>query len=179
MPGNCYAAKQTRRFSGDVRLNKGSGQLRKDENGLYVLDSPFRNPATGRVTPHPVGFEPVMHKYRLPMPAQKKKPAKIFVCSMADLFGAWVPDNWIKEVFSACEAAPWHAYLFLTKNPRRYKGDPIWYYSRHKMQKNWWFGASITGNEPQDGKGGIWDTLIGLAYCKNSFLSIEPLLNKV
>jgi protein gp37 len=38
---------------------------------------------------------------------------------MADLFGEWVPDEWIKEVFRACEEAPQHRYLFLTKNPER------------------------------------------------------------
>ncbi len=90
----CYAAKQAKRLSGDVRVNKGSNQLRKDENGLYILDNPFRN-QSGKVIPDPVGFEPVMHRYRLEMPAQKKKPANIFVCSMADLFGVWVPDSWI------------------------------------------------------------------------------------
>lgn len=72
----CYAAKQAKRFSGDVRINKGSGQLRRDENGLYILDNPFKNQG-GKVIPCPAGFEPTLHRYRLPMPAQKKKPANI------------------------------------------------------------------------------------------------------
>ena len=162
----CYAAKQARRFSGDVRLNKGSEQLRKDENGLYILDKPFRNIETGRVTPHPVGFEPVMHKYRLPMLAQKKKPAKIFVCSMADLFGTWVPDEWIEEVFKACDDALWHTYLFLTKNPSRYielteKGII-------RKAKNYWYGTTITGQEDAY----FWSDKL------NTFASIEPILEE-
>ncbi|MBP2071179.1 DUF5131 family protein [Thermoanaerobacterium butyriciformans] len=52
----CYAAKQAKRFSGDVRINKGSSQLRKDENGLYILDNPFKN-QVGKVIPDPVGFD--------------------------------------------------------------------------------------------------------------------------
>ena len=100
----CYAAKQAKRFSGDVRINKGSGQLQKDESGLYILDAPFKN-QSGKVIPCPVGFEPTLHRYRLAMPAQKKKPAKIFVCSLADLFGSWVPDSWIEGVLKACDAA--------------------------------------------------------------------------
>ena len=36
------AAKQTRRFSGDVRLNKSSDQLKR-RNGLYILESHFKN----------------------------------------------------------------------------------------------------------------------------------------
>jgi len=158
----CYAAKQTKRFSGDVRLNKASKQLRKDENGLYVLDNPFRN-QSGKVIPDPVGFEPIMHRYRLEMPAQKKKPANVFVCSMADLFGVWVPDSWIKEVFSACDAAPWHTYMFLTKNPHRYmelaeKGII-------RTGDNFWYGSTATTPETEF----FWHDQL------NTFVSIEPI----
>ena len=45
----------------------------------------------------------------------------VFVCSMADLFGDWVPQEDIDKVFSAIEEAPdWWNFLFLTKNPKRY-----------------------------------------------------------
>ena len=56
---------------------------------------------------------------------------------MADLFGEWIPDEWITKVFDACKAAEGHRYLFLTKNPERYiklresgllpTGDSFWY----------------------------------------------------
>lgn len=160
----CYARKQARRFSGDVRLNKSSDQLKKDENGLYILEKPFKNQVTGKVIPDPVGFEPIMHKYRLAMPAQKKKPAKIFVCSMADLFGAWVPDSWIEEVFKACDAAPWHTYMFLTKNPRRYAelaGKSI-----IRTADNFWYGSTATTPETEF----FWHDQL------NTFVSIEPIL---
>jgi protein gp37 len=39
---------------------------------------------------------------------------------MGDLFGSWVPDEWIDEVFQACFNADRHRYMFLTKNPKRY-----------------------------------------------------------
>jgi protein gp37 len=160
----CYARKQARRFSGDVRLNKSSDQLKRDENGLYILEEPFKNQVTGKVIPDPVGFEPIMHRYRMPHPAQKKKPAKIFVCSMADLFGAWVPDSWIKEVFKACDAAPWHTYMFLTKNPRRYmelaeKGII-------RTADNFWYGSTATTPETEF----FWHDQL------NTFVSIEPIL---
>lgn len=99
--------------------------------------------------PYPYGFEPTFHKYRL-NDYIGKKGRNIFVCSMADLFGAWVPDEWIEEVFKACEKAPQHNYLFLTKNPGRYvelinKGmlpgtDNMWYgYSAtHRKSTEWW-----------------------------------------
>ncbi|MDD3230893.1 MAG: DUF5131 family protein [Oscillospiraceae bacterium] len=160
----CYAAKQAQRFSGDVRLNKGSTQLQKDENGLYILEAPFKN-QSGKVIPDPVGFEPTFHKYRLPMPTQKKKPANIFVCSMADLFGNWVPDEWITRVFDACKAAPWHNYLFLTKNPQRY--CELANAGKLPELDNFWYGSTITQSGACMFAGSIhW----------NTFLSIEPLL---
>lgn len=94
-----------------------------------------------RIAPYPWGFQPTLRRDRLSEPSNWKKPRTIFVCSMADLFGEWVPDEWIREVFEACEAAPQHRFLFLTKNPGRYchleragimpKGD------------NFWFGATF------------------------------------
>ena len=81
-----------------------------DERGTrWVLEKPFKN-EIGKVTPFPVKFEPMFREYCLPMPAQKKKPAVIFVVSMGDLFGEWVPDEWIRRVFTAAQAAPWHTY---------------------------------------------------------------------
>ena len=90
----------------------------------YVLDFPWqqRNKnGTIQNAPYPFGFVPTFHRYKLDEPQKWKKPRNIFVCSMADLFGDWVPDEWIREVVAACDAAPQHRYLFLTKNPSRYK----------------------------------------------------------
>jgi protein gp37 len=158
----CYARRQAQRFCGDIRLNKTSEQLQQTEDGLWTLDEPFRN-NQGKVTPLPVGFEPLLHRYRLPMPAQKKKPANIFVCSMADLFGEWVPDEWIREVFVALGEAPWHNYLFLTKNPKRYSklaasGD---------LPPEHWYGFTLTGTEEAPEQ---------LYSNWRTFVSIEPLL---
>lgn len=159
----CYAERQANRFCGNAKINKGSGQLRREDGGLWVLEKPFRN-EIDMVTPFPVGFEPVLHEYRLPMPAQKKKPAVIFVVSMGDLFGGWVPDEWIMKVFEAAQAAPWHTYLFLTKNPGRYidlLGD-----GKLPACENFWYGTTVTAPDQK--------------YFYNSnyhtFLSIEPLL---
>ena len=161
----CYARKQTARFSGDVRLNMKDNQgagCNEDES-LFVLEKPFvtRNK---RTIPYPFGFAPTLHKYRLDDLASKKKGANIFVCSMSDLFGEWVPDEWITMVFEACKAYPKHNYIFLTKNPSRYtalrdkgllpKGD------------NYWYGVTAT-----DMSATVWTSN---GY--NAFLSIEPIL---
>lgn len=160
----CYARRQAQRFCGDIRLNKTSDQLQNAGNGLWILEEPFKN-NQGKVIPLPVGFEPTLHRYRLPMPAQKKKPANIFVCSMADLFGEWVPDEWIREVFDACKAAPWHNYLFLTKNPQRY--CKLANAGKLPELDNFWYGSTIT-------KAG--ECMFAGSIHWNTFLSIEPLL---
>lgn len=48
-----------------------------------------------------------------------RKPRRIFVCSMTDLFGDWVPDEWIDRVFAVMALAPQHQFQVLTKRPKR------------------------------------------------------------
>jgi protein gp37 len=91
---------------------------------------------------YPFQFAPAYHDYRLTAPANTKRPksdhapdGRVFVCSMADLFGKWVPDQWIKSVFDAAIASPEWEYLFLTKWPKRY--------SMLAALPKAWFGASI------------------------------------
>lgn len=114
----CYARRIAERFGG----------YPSDEK-LHELDVPqmisHRNDE-GEWNPwykcaYPFSFSPTFCRYKLDEPQKWKRPRNIFVCSMADLFGEWVPDAWIREVVAACDAAPRHRYLFLTKNPSRYK----------------------------------------------------------
>lgn len=43
----------------------------------------------------------------------------VFVCSMADLFGDWVPQEWIDKILKVVRENPQWNFLFLTKNPKR------------------------------------------------------------
>jgi protein gp37 len=80
---------------------------------------------------YPAGFTPLFHHERLDAPknttippeiAEDDRLGRVFVCSMADLYGKWVPDEWIKKVHAACIESPQWEYLMLTKFPRRYVG---------------------------------------------------------
>lgn len=51
--------------------------------------------------------------------AQAMGLGNVFVCSMADLFGRWVPREWIDAVLKEVKAAPRWNFLFLTKFPQR------------------------------------------------------------
>ena len=52
-------------------------------------------------------------------PLRWRRPRKIFVCSMTDLFGDWVPDAWIDRVFAVMALAPQHTFQVLTKRSAR------------------------------------------------------------
>ena len=152
----CYARKIATRF-GNKYMPFG--------NGINGLDE--RTDGEKGVDPYPYGFEPTFHKYRLNEPAKIKKPQTIFVCSMADLFGDWVPDEWIKAVFEATNKAPQHRYLFLTKNPDRYyqlgdgDGNII-----PDGGISGWFGASACTEEQANA---AWEN----TNC--TWISIEPI----
>lgn len=135
---------------------------------LHELDKPFTTTKNGKekAEPYPFAFLPTFHRYKLDEPARWTKPRTIFVCSMADLFGDWVPDSWIEEVFRACEKAPQHRYLFLTKNPQRL-GTLATKGKLPKWKDNWWFGSTVTDMSMGRYPGRISD---------NTFISIEPLL---
>lgn len=174
----CYARKIANRFSGG-----GCGK----EMGMFISrysDDAFNPPYDlsepqlvktkddwYRNAPYPFGFEPTFHRYRLKEPANKKNSQNIFVCSMADLFGEWVPDEWIESVFKACKAAPQHTYLFLTKNPERY--DELHEKGLLPNKNNYWYGTTVITQKDYD-KTGI--NLFALApFGYNMFMSVEPI----
>ena len=160
----CYAIKRVRRFK------RGYEEIFSSRN-INTLDAPgYVTTKKGKTikNAYPFGFEPTFHRYRLEEPQYIKKPQNIFVCSMADLFGEFIPDEWIQAVFEACEAAPQHRYLFLTKNPKRYMTLKL------PLNENIMFGATITNKEsptPYYSQGGMFQS--------QRFISFEPLLDDI
>lgn len=59
------------------------------------------------------------YSHLLDQPYRWKRPRKIFVCSMSDLFHKEVPDDFIAEVFAVMAASPQHIFQVLTKRPDR------------------------------------------------------------
>ena len=158
----CYARGTANRFKGcnDSPDGTAPDKVVALKERLQVTDSSGKT----RNAAYPYGFTPTLHEYRLNDPATKGFGKTIFVCSMADLFGEWVPEEWIVKVFNACKAAPGHRYLFLTKNPKRYiqlaeKG-------LLPQGEEFWYGSTVT--DP--------DTLFFWSDDHNTFLSIEPIL---
>ena len=174
----CYARKIAERFGGVYyedelpnRYGEYEVELLCADGDLHELDYPLRNCGNKKIAPYPFEFDPTFHRYKLDEPKRWKKPRTIFVCSMADLFGDWVPDEWIEQVFEACEAAPQHRYLFLTKNPKRY----VDLYEKDilRVRDFFWYGTTITrANEPFFFSQMPDDN-------PHTFCSIEPILEPV
>lgn len=165
----CYAREIANRFGG--HWDKNNLKHFGADGNIHVLEEPAHNHTTGKnrycpvhdiQAPYPYVFDPTLHKYRLD-DYKGKKGRNIFVCSMADLFGKWVPDLWIEEVFDACDRAPQHNYLFLTKNVGRYVEYGV------PMSENMWYGTSITRESEMH----LFNSLP--EFC-NTFVSMEPIL---
>lgn len=65
------------------------------------------------------GFRVTLHGDRLTEPLGWRKPRRVFVCSMGDLFHHNVPDSFIDRVFAAMASSPAHTFQVLTKRPQR------------------------------------------------------------
>jgi len=113
----------------------------------------------------PNGFEPTFHPERLKEPWQLKKPSKIFVCSISDLFAPWTRNEWRDAVLDAISNCPVeHAFQLLTKNPERIPDEVF--------PHNVWVGTTVT-NENGDFRN-IREIKRVKANCR--FVSFEPLL---
>lgn len=149
----CYARKIAERFA--PRMSNGE-----------IAVSAQCELVRGKSVAFPYGFTPTLYEKRLDEPAKIKKSQNIFVCSMADLFGDWIPDEWIDRVLSVCEQNPQHNYLFLTKNPTRYPEG----YQSDPQPKNLWFGSTITTHDDD------YTANKSVTHpCANYFVSIEPI----
>jgi protein gp37 len=69
--------------------------------------------------PYEQGFDLKLWPGRLELPLGWRRPKRVFVNSMSDLFHEEVPAEFIHRVFRVMEQADWHIFQVLTKRPRR------------------------------------------------------------
>lgn len=130
------------------------------------------------------GFDVKLWPSRLEYPLHWKKPRRIFVNSMSDLFHKDVPTNFILDVFSTMVKADWHTYQILTKRPSRLvklapvisdhlakltdtNDHPIW-------PQHIWFGVSVETIKYK------WRVdKLRLIPAAIKFISAEPLLGSL
>jgi len=122
------------------------------------------------------GFEPTFHENRLSAPkntiipnSDKDTPGNhnVFVCSMADLFGDWVPKEWIDKVLQSVKDNPQWTFLFLTKNPKKLL--------KFDFPKNSWVGTTVDVQSRVKMAEDVFKKLRSTV----KFVSCEPLREKV
>lgn len=139
-------------------------------------------------------FQVTLHPDRLNEPMKWKKPQRIFVCSMGDLFHEKVPNEWLDRLFGIMALASQHTFMLLTKRPKRaqdyitkamfdenctYEG---WYEEIYRLgigdstpMKNVWIGVTAENQEQADTRISI---LLQIQAAVR-FVSIEPMLGPV
>lgn len=123
--------------------------------------------------PFPQGFVPTFLPERLAAPSRTKVPERaaleagygnVFTCSMADLFGRWVPAEWIEAVLDEVRANPQWNFLFLTKFPIRMQ--------EFAFPDNAWVGTTVDAQARVANA----ERAFAKVNAKIKWLSCEPLL---
>ena len=141
---NCYAARFAERFRG-------------------VPGHPYEN-----------GFDLTLRPERLEQPLAWRRPRRIFVNSMSDLFHKNVPVPFIDSVFDTMEKADWHIFQVLTKRSSLMRNYLRQRYLPNLAPPHIWCGVSV---EDQAATSRIRH--LQAAPAEIRFLSIEPLLGPV
>lgn len=116
------------------------------------------------------GFRLTLHENMLSQPLGWRKPRRVFVNSMSDLFHKDVPTEYIQRVFGVMRSACRHQFQVLTKRSHRLaelSGDIEW-------PANVWMGVSVENA----------DYAFRVDHLRQSganvkFLSVEPLLGAI
>jgi len=122
---------------------------------------------------YPEKFKPTFHEDRLSAPRNTNPRTdipggnRVFVCSMGELFGPWVPNEWIARVMAEVDANPQWTFLFLTKNPRRLTSV--------MFPDNAWVGTTV---DTQARVAAAEDAMDRVSASVR-FVSCEPLLDPV
>lgn len=112
---------------------------------------------------YPRGFKVQLRPEWLEKPLHWRKPRRVFVVSMGDLFHEDVPDRYIDKVFAVMAIASQHCYQVLTKRPERmrsymravYNGKRLVCSEAAKLQ-NGVFGGLSAERAIRLGFPGVW-----------------------
>ena len=116
------------------------------------------------------GFDLTLHEHALKLPLTWKRPQRIFVNSMSDLYHKDVPDSFIRQAFDTMVAAHWHQFQVLTKRADRLESlSPTLPWA-----DNIWQGVSVENADYTFRVDHLRRT-----GAKVKFLSVEPLLGPI
>jgi len=120
-------------------------------------------------------FEPSIYPDRFNAPKNTKVPEKaqsdvafknVFTGSMSDVFGRWVPEEWISRILTVVNECPQWNFLFLTKFPQR-----VHEFAK-KIPTNAWMGTSVDCQDRVANAEKAFEKMNG----GTKWLSVEPML---
>ena len=164
---NCYAERMAGRLSNITKTAYYLKVVEQNRPALLVIKGlPKWNGETQFIN------------QQLLKPTQWKKPRKIFVCSMGDLFHESIPFEWIDVVFSIMSDIDQHIYQVLTKRPFRMQQFYDWKAKqlgvKWQAKDNVWIGVTVESQEQ------VYRILPLLKVpSKIRFISCEPLLSNI
>lgn len=127
-----------------------------------------------RGTPgHPFehGFDLTLRPHKLSEPLAWRRPRRIFVNSMSDLFHKDIPREFLDRVFDTMEQARWHNFQVLTKRSSLMRSYVNRRYVSGSAPAHIWVGVSIEDRRSIGRLGHLAQTRAGVR-----FVSFEPLL---
>ena len=136
--------------------------------------------AAPRATPNAYAgreFTDVMfHPERLDQPLRWRRPRRVFVNSMSDLFHEKVPDEAIERILTVTIHAKAHTFQILTKRPERMRSVmQRWTDMNGRPQTNLWLGVSVEDQQTADER----IPLLLQTPAAVRFVSYEPALGPV
>lgn len=117
------------------------------------------------------GFTPACHPGELVKPVRWKKPCRVFINSMGDLFDPAIPEEFINKVVTTIFLFPEHTFQVLTKQPQRMQE----YFSAHQSPPNLWLGVTVENQAAADAR----IPLLLNTPATVRFVSIEPMRGAV
>jgi len=146
---NCWAERMAARFSGEAEQFHGLTKY-----GVWTE-------------------EPILYKTHLRKPLLWKRPRRIAVCLMGDLYYEKVPFDWVNLVFETIAKAHQHTFLILTKRP----GRMVQHYQTYRayIPKNVWFGFTAENQQMYDDRYGYMREIEDHI----TYVSAEPLLGPI
>ncbi|PWC74037.1 DUF5131 family protein [Azospirillum sp. TSH64] len=150
---NCYAMRMAARLEAMGTAKYAGTTRRSGDRAVW----------TGRIN---------LDEAALQAPRSWKKPQRIFVNSMSDLFHEAVPVEFVRRVWEAMADAHWHTYQILTKRPERMAS--LLAQPEFAVLPNVWLGTSV-----EDGQYVERIDHLRITPAAVRFVSFEPLIGPV
>ena len=169
---NCYAETIAKRFQHDgpfVPWTVAAQRAARPQEGV----------------PTGLGYQPItLHADRMNAPLHWRKPSRVFVNSVSDLFHEDVPEQFIAQCFGVMLSCPQHTFQVLTKRPERMQAFMTGYWADHFKDvsgfgvwppPNVWLGVSVENQRYANER----IPILAQVPAAVRFLSCEPLLGPV